>query len=75
MPGRREVRLNHAARCQTILGEANDLFSKGGEDLVRGLMLFDDKLPNIQQAYEWVAAQAAQDDESASLCSSYPFIG
>ena len=75
MPGRREVRLNHAVRCQTILREASDLFSKGGEDFARGLMLFDDKLPNIQQAHEWVAAQSAEDEEAATLCSSYPFIG
>jgi tetratricopeptide (TPR) repeat protein len=38
----------------------------------RGLALFDEERGNIEAGQGWAAAQAAEDDAAAKLCSEYP---
>jgi tetratricopeptide (TPR) repeat protein len=64
----------YAVHYFDVLGEANDLYLQGGEAFMRGLSLFDAERTNIQAGQSW-AANHADDDTAARLCSSYPNAG
>jgi tetratricopeptide (TPR) repeat protein len=58
-----------------VAGAANDLFLQGGENVLRGLALFDAEWLHIQAGQAWAAAHAGSSQEAASLCSGYPGAG
>lgn len=61
-----------ATHYSYVLAAANELYLKGGESLLRGLVLFDLEWGNIQAGHTWVAAQAdAADADVARLGMSY----
>jgi len=71
----REAFLLHASYYGAVLQKANDLYAQGGEALTQGLKVFDEECSNIQGAQSWAAAHSMEDDDAATLCSHYPYIG
>jgi len=61
-----------AAHYMQVVGAADALYLRGGEELVQGLSLFDLEWPHICAGQAWAAAHAEDDDEAAKLCSGYP---
>jgi len=56
-----------------VLAAANELYLKGGESLLHGLVLFDLEWGNIQAGHTWVAAQTNNADaDVARLGMTYP---
>jgi len=51
---------------------ADELYLRGGEDLLHGLALFDLEWPHIRAGREWAAARAETDEKATHLCSNYP---
>jgi tetratricopeptide (TPR) repeat protein len=65
-----------ATHYRDVLGDADELYLKGSESLLRGLALFDLEWGNIQAGHGWVAAWAdAADVEVAQLVMTYPNAG
>ncbi len=71
-PDRAAAQLRHAAHYETVLRTAGNLYLQGGENLIRGLVLFDSEWINIQAGQVWAVAHAATDDVAVQLCCSYP---
>jgi tetratricopeptide (TPR) repeat protein len=71
-----QVGLNNASVYEEILREENDKYARG-EDIQQIIDTLDDGLlwEQIQHAQKWTAQHAAENDEAARLCSSYPFVG
>ncbi|MBN1513069.1 MAG: tetratricopeptide repeat protein [Phycisphaerae bacterium] len=69
------ARRRHAGHYLQVLRTANQLYLAGGDQFTAGLAVFDLERPNIEAGQTWSAAQAAEDDEAARLCSSYPGVG
>ena len=69
------ARRRHAEHYRGVLGLANDLYLKGGDDVVGGLALFDLERGNIEAGQAWAAANAERDDAATQLCSVYPGAG
>ena len=64
--------LRFARHYARLARAANDLYMRGGDDLLRGLALFDLEWPHIRQGQSWAAARSADDGEAAALASDYP---
>jgi tetratricopeptide (TPR) repeat protein len=54
---------------------AENLFLQGGENILRGLELFDLERSHIEAGQAWVAAHAGSNQEAARLCNDYPNAG
>ncbi len=61
----------HAQNYVAVLALADDLYLKGGEEMMRALALFDLEWANIETGQVWAAARAEGDDAAARLCSDY----
>jgi tetratricopeptide (TPR) repeat protein len=61
-----------AAYYVQVAGAADDLYLRGGADLLRGLALFDLEWPHIRAGQAWAAARAETEDKVTHLCSAYP---
>ena len=61
-----------AAHYVQVAGAAHELYLRGGEDLLRGLALFDLEWPHIRAGHDWAAQHAETDEEARRLCSDYP---
>jgi tetratricopeptide (TPR) repeat protein len=61
----------HAEHYRGVLGTANDLYLKGGAQVVSGLALFDRERRNIETGQAWAAGAALDDPAAARLCVSY----
>jgi len=72
---REEACHRHALHYIRVLEAANQLCLQGGDNLVRGLRLFDLEQANILEGQAWADARAADDQEAAKLASDYPAIG
>ena len=65
-----------ATHYKNVLAAADELYMEGGESLLRGLALFDLEWGNIQEGYDWVAAQGdAADADVDRLGMAYPDAG
>jgi tetratricopeptide (TPR) repeat protein len=64
-----------ARHYMQVAGAANDLFLQGGENVLRGLALFDAEWLHIQAGQAWAAAHAGSSQEAARLCNDYPDAG
>jgi tetratricopeptide (TPR) repeat protein len=71
MPSMRLAKLRHGAYYWSVADAADRMYHQGGEDLRRGLALFDEEWSNIQAGQEWVAQNAPYDDVAAEMCSFY----
>jgi tetratricopeptide (TPR) repeat protein len=72
---RDKVQRSHASHYLSVIREANKLYRQGGEELKRGLVLFDLEWPNIQAGQAWAEKYSGEDHEAASLCSGYSNVG
>jgi len=65
-----------ATHYKEVLAAATELYQKGGESLLRGLVLFDLEWGNIQAGHAWVTAQADSADADVDrLGMAYPEAG
>jgi len=66
-----------ATHYTLVLAAANQLYEKGGESLLRGMVLFDLEWGNIQAGHAWVAAAHADavDADVVLLGMAYPSAG
>src|SRR5712664_2376312 len=71
----REAKLRHAHHYGTILFRATQLYASGGNNVAKGLSLFDLEWPNIEAGQACVAKHAEEDENCASLCNNYPLFG
>ena len=65
----------HASHYYAVLAAADDLYLKGGDDVARGLALFDRERVQIEAGQTWAAERQSQDDNAARLALSYPDAG
>jgi tetratricopeptide (TPR) repeat protein len=65
----------HARHYQEVLSAADDLYLRGGDEVLRGLGLFDLEQTNIEAGYAWAAEQAGSNEVAAELCIAYPNAG
>jgi tetratricopeptide (TPR) repeat protein len=68
---RSESEMRHAKYYLDVLRAANELHLQGGDDLKRGIALFDLEWPNIQVGQRWTESRSCGDDAAATLCSHY----
>src|SRR5205085_8734262 len=69
------AQFRHARHYRDLLRGLNKLYKDGGLALNIGLERFDQEFANIQTAQAWASSQADDDDEAASLCSSFSRAG
>jgi tetratricopeptide (TPR) repeat protein len=72
---RHTAQARHAAHYLSVLRTADNLYKRGGEALMRGLMLFDMEWTNIQAGQSWAVRHADNDKAATSLCARYPDVG
>jgi tetratricopeptide (TPR) repeat protein len=65
----------HAEHYRKILALADDLYLKGGENLLKGLGLFDQERRHIEAGRAWAAAHAKEDEAATRLADEYPDAG
>ena len=69
------ARRRHAEHYRGVLAMADELYQEGGDDILRGLALFDRERSNVEAGQAWAAANADDDDASARLCSAFADAG
>ncbi len=67
-PERTAALMRHAGHYRDVGAETDELYMKGGENVLRGLELFDRERTQIEAAFDWL--QQAPDEESAALLLS-----
>jgi tetratricopeptide (TPR) repeat protein len=67
--------LRHSAYYLDLLGKADDLYRRGGDDLSRGLALFDGELPNIRHGWDWAIGVTNENEKAAEHCIKYSDFG
>ena len=65
---RTAAKLRYAEYYRDVCAESDRLYKKGGENMLRGLELFDRERMHIEAAFEWLQSQ--KDKESATLLVS-----
>ena len=68
-------RARHASHYLGSLSEADDLYLRGNEGILRGLSLFDRERAHILAAQAWSAARAEASTEAARLAARFPSCG
>jgi tetratricopeptide (TPR) repeat protein len=58
LEGEDAIRMRHAQYYTQIAALANDLYLRGGENLLLGLKLFDEERANIDAGWNWAREQA-----------------
>ncbi|MHB8118725.1 MAG: tetratricopeptide repeat protein [Methanothrix sp.] len=69
------VHLNHAAYYEELLSAANNLYLRGGSNILAGLALFDREEMNIKVGQAWAKKNSEGNSSAAGLCVSYPDAG
>jgi len=64
-----EASLRHSGHFFTVLGNADDLFLKGGKNILTGLSLFDAESAHIYAAQKWTASVMERIKPAAELCN------
>ena len=72
---REDLKLYHAQHFCRVLAEADDLYLKGGEQVVKGMALFDRERTNIETGQAWAASRSDAIPTAAELCIKYPNAG
>ena len=70
-----EASLRHAVHYRGVLAEADDLYLKGGDDVLAGLALYDLEEGNIKAGHDWAVAHAEHMEGAARLCYTYTAAG
>ncbi len=71
-PAGGDAALRFARHYVGVARAAKDLYLQGGEEVLRGLALFDLEWPHIRQGQAWAAGRSGEDDDAAALASDYP---
>lgn len=61
----------HARYFERVANTADDLYIKGGKDVLKGLGLFDMEIPNIRSGHLWAVETSDRDEEAAKLVMAY----
>jgi tetratricopeptide (TPR) repeat protein len=69
-----DARRSHAQYYLKQLQIAGALYQKGGQQIMRSLVKFDQDWPQIEQGQTW-AAHVAEDEQAARLCSEFTRAG
>ena len=72
---RQAARRRHAAHYLEVLGRANSLCRHWGEEVLKGLRLFDAEWTNFEAGQAWAAAQPESDADATALCDAYGTAG
>jgi tetratricopeptide (TPR) repeat protein len=72
---RGQAGLRHARHYKNVLTAADDLYRKRGDNVLRGLALFDLEQANILAGHAWAEAHAGQGAAAGRLTSRYPNAG
>jgi tetratricopeptide (TPR) repeat protein len=70
-----KTRLKYASYYKDVLSAANDLYKKGGENVLLGLGLFDLEWENIRTGQGWMAARQRRNPNISMLCLEYSNAG
>lgn len=62
----------HAEYYLQIARTADELYLKGGENILNGLGLFDAEIVHIRSGQAWTAEHARNNIDVARLCNAYP---
>jgi tetratricopeptide (TPR) repeat protein len=62
------AQLQHGEHYKNVLSNANQLYLQGGEDISRGLALFDLEWIHIQTAQAWAQQNADSNEKALGLC-------
>ncbi len=62
---------HHAEHFKNVLSAADDLYLEGGDNVLRGMALFDLEWTNIQAGQAWAATHIEEDEVAAQLCNTY----
>ena len=68
---RHAAQLHHAKYYLSVLSAADDLYMHGGDDITRGLALFDLEWSNIQSGRAWAVSQMKENNNAIRLCNEY----
>jgi len=68
-PARNDARQRHSEHFRNVLSFATDLYEKG--NILGGLGIFDLERANIESAWEWAEKNLSENNEAASICSSF----
>jgi len=60
-------------RYLNVLTKAQDLYEKGGNNIILGLEILDRELSNIQAGQAWIEKIAKSNAKAAALCISYAY--
>ncbi|KAF0108744.1 MAG: TPR-repeat-containing protein [Anaerolineaceae bacterium] len=63
--------LRHAGHYSKIMGDANQLYLKGGENIFLGLSLFDREWQNIEAGQTWSRINIDNNKDAAKICNWY----
>ncbi len=66
------AQLRHAQHYVQVASAANELYIRGGENVLLGLALFDSEWLHIRAGQGWAAANVESSEDAARLCSKYP---
>ncbi|HVF66843.1 MAG TPA: tetratricopeptide repeat protein [Pyrinomonadaceae bacterium] len=69
------TRMRHATHYLRVFAECDDLYLKGGDNIKRGLTLFDVERRNIEAGQEWACQHSSDNEAAARLCNEYPNAG
>lgn len=67
-----EAEKAHAEYYLPIAAKADKAYLQGGENALRGLLLFDNNQTHIRAGQQWAAGYAENDGAAARLCNEYP---
>lgn len=62
----------HAGFYLGVTQDAGQLYTQGGENVLKGLNLFEQELPHIRSGRAWAITNIAKDQTAARLGSEYP---
>ena len=66
---------DHAIHYLFVFEKAGSLFSQGGDNVLRGLQIFDEERDNIEHGQNWSTGHVLQDRDRMHLCMCYPNVG
>ena len=58
-----------------VLGEANDLYQEGKENILKGVEIFNREWENLRIGQFWAATHIDNDKDGSELCNDYPKYG
>ena len=75
MPSLIEAQYRHAEHYLELLRGVSGQYEQGGQQIQEALKEFDANRSQIEHGQTWAAAHSATNDEAASLCAAYPYVG